>query len=483
MPRWPAFIGGSYPAASHVQDSERTVNLYVERMQVEGGKNTSALYPTPGFRAWSSGVTDVGSRGIAVANGRFFAVIGAGLWEFSSTGVGTRRGTVAQDGNPAQLVFNGVVGGQLGIVSGGAVYSFELATNVLTPTSLTAGYTHLAYADGFGLAFNPTTGMVQLSALNDLSTFSGSDFFQRSKFPDPWQAMFVDPNGLIWLIGSETFEVWYNANPASTQPWAPLSGLFGRYGIAAAFAHGVGGAGNFWLSRSPEGGTTFVTSRGSEPAGVSTYAVNTAIANYRRTSRITDAEVLIYQDQGHTFPVVAFPSAMSTWAYDVEGQNWAERGQWSTATGSYGLWAPRVHADCFGKHLVGDRTTGTIWEMDTAIHTDVDGKGIRRLRRTQGLTNEHKRMPINRVELLMDVGVGTVSGQGSDPQALLRVSHDAGQTFGNERRASVGRIGKYRKRVYWDRLGCPEDAVLEVVWTDPAPTRVIDAWINNMEQP
>lgn len=487
MPAYPAFVGGTYPTSSLTADAERTVNLYVERMQAEGAKAPSALYGTPGFRAWST-VADVGGRALKAANGRMFGVMGGALYEWNSVGIATKRGTLLQDGNPAQIVFNGVVGGQLGIVSGGAVYAYTLATNTLTLTSLTAGYTHLVYASGYGLAFNPTTGRVQLSALNDLATYSGGDFFQRSTFPDPWQAMFDDPNGLIWLIGPETFEVWQFANPASSQPWAPLSGLYGRYGIVAPFAFSVTRKGNHWVAGSSEGGAEVVATRGGAPQAVSSYGINTAIANFRRAARISDAELFTYADQGHTFLNCAFPSGQGsiiespTLTYDIEGQSWASRGKWNSATSVYDLWAPRVHVDIFGKHLVGDRSTGTIWEMDTAFHTDVDGQGIRRLRQAPALTDEHKRVPIDQLELLMDVGVGSQSGQGADPQALLRLSQDGGQTFGNEHRAAVGMVGQYRQRVKWTRLGAPVDAVARVVWTDPAPTRVVGAWLNNQEK-
>src|SRR3990167_2332981 len=187
MPSWPGFIGGSYPGSSIVQDAERTINLYVEQMQGKGGKTAQALYPVPGYTAWSSGVTTTGTRAMTVANGRLFAVIGNTLWEFPSNGVAVSRGTVVQDGTPAQFAYNGVVANQLGICSGGAVYSFALATNTLSATALTAGYTHLAYSHGYGLAFNPTTGYVQLSDLNDMATYGLATFMQRSLFADPWQ--------------------------------------------------------------------------------------------------------------------------------------------------------------------------------------------------------------------------------------------------------------------------------------------------------
>lgn len=480
MPKWPGFVGGSNTTQSLIADAERTVNFYVERIESKAAPNEAALLPTPGFQSWSS-VADVGARGAFVANGRLFYVIGAGLYEFDSNGVSTKRGTVAIDANPAQMAYNGIVGGQLGVASGGNVYTLTLGTNAFAGPFLGGKATMLSYADGYGLGFDAATGRVYLSALNDFTTWDLATFFQRSKFPDPAMAMFVDPNGLIWHIGPETFEVRYNTG-TGTQPWAPLSGLVGRVGIAAPFAFGVSGAGMLWLARSPEGGAGIVKTSGSVPTAAGTYAVNTAIAGYLRSGRISDAELLMYHDQGHTFVNVGFPTANRTWTLDSESSSWAERGKWNSLRGDYDLWAPRVHADCFGLHLVGDRSTGKIWSMDTSFATETDGTGIRRLRRTPGLMHEHQRIPFDQLELLMDVGLGTVSGQGSNPMVMLRVSQDGGRTFGNERQASIGKIGEFRKRVTWNRLGISPDTVVEVTCSDPSPVRIIDAFLNNAEK-
>lgn len=482
MSRWTGFVGGSHTSQSLIASCERTVNLYVETLG-RNAKAEAALFQTPGFQAWQT-VADIDGRGAVVANGRLFWVIGGGFYEFSSTGVATKHGTVAQDANPAQLIYNGVVGGQVGICSGGSVYSFNLATNTLSAALLTGGYTHLAYAKAYGLALNPTTGKVNLSGLNDLSTWSAGTFFRRSDFPDPWQTMFSDPNGLIWLIGTENFDVWSLANPSSTQPWAPLSGLCGRFGIVAPFAYGVTKAGICWVSTSSDGGADVVATKGGEPDTVSAPSVATAIASYARSSRITDAEIMPYHEEGHTFMNLSFPSAGvtgRTWALDMASRDWAERGQWMSAQSDYGVWAPRTHISAFGKHLVGDRTTGTIWVMDNTYTTDVDGLPIRRLRRAPALTDEHKRHPIDRLEILMDVGV---AGQNVNPLATMRVSLDGGRTFGNEHQASYGRVGQYGQSVYWNRLGVGklQDATVEVVWSSDAPVRVVDAWLSNAEQ-
>lgn len=482
--RFPGFIGGSNTSQSLTADSERTVNLYVEKLGSEAAANGSALFPAPGFRKWTpaSAVADVGGRSLTFVGGRMFAVVGAGFYEFDVNGTPTRRGTVALDANPAQIVYNGIVGGQLGIVSGGSVYNYNLTTNVLSAAVLAGGYTHLAYAAGFGLALNPTTGKVNVSALNDFTTWPAGVFFQRSLFADPYQAMWVDANNLVWLVGTDSFEVRYNDNTGADQPFAPLSGLVGRYGIVAPFAFGLSGIGNFWLAKNPEGIGEFIVTNGSAPSSIGTYAFATAVAAMLRAgNKIDDAEVLVYQQELHPFANIAFPSAPSTWTVDAKEQSWAERGKWNPMLGRYDLWAPRVHCVAFGKHLVADRTTGVIYEMDTTIATETDGTGIRRLRRAPLPYNEHKRTPIDSLELLMDVGLGVASGQGSNPQALLRVSNDAGRTWGNSRQATVGKIGEYGKRCMWNRLGNLTAGVVELTYSEPTPFRVVDAFVNNQE--
>lgn len=457
------------------------MNLYVEQNQEQGAENAEMLCPTPGFRTWAT-VTDINDRGAVNSAGRMFRVIGAGFYEFFADATFTKWGTVAQDANPAQLVFDSVLGNQIGVCSGGNVYVFNLTTNVLSAAIIGPGFTHLAYAAGFGLAFNPTNGQTRLSNLFDLTVWDAGTFFRRSLFADQALTMFVDANNLVWIIGTDTFEVRYNTGVGS-QPFSPLEGLVGRFGIAAPFAFGLTGNQNFWLSRNAEGVGQFVATRGSIPTPVSTYGVNTAIAGYLRSSTISDAEVLTYQQQGHTWPVLSFPSPKKTWAYDVEGQGWAERGKWNPVTGMFELWTPRTHSFSFGKHLVGDRTTGNLYEMDTTFTTEGDGTGIVRERIAPLLTNEHKRTPIDSLELLMDPGVGTASGAGSNPQATLSMSDDSGHVYGNQRMASMGRIGNFRKRIYWTRLGAPPSAVAKVRYSDPSsPSSIVDCWLNNAEQ-
>jgi hypothetical protein len=106
---------------------------------------------------------------------------------------------------------------------------------------------------------------------------------------------------------------------------------------------------------------------------------------------------------------------------------WHERGVWDDEAGAFDVWAPRSHCYGFGQHLIGDRTTGQICTMDISYTAECNGTTIRRLRipppmfRAPGV----RRMFVSRMELVMETGLGTSTGQGSDPQVMLRSSTNA----------------------------------------------------------
>jgi hypothetical protein len=480
MPAWPGFIGGAAPSQSVQANCEDLVNMYVERLP-QNLKSPGVLVSTPGFQRWTaaSAVADVGGRGSLNAAGRFLAVIGGGFYEFDVNGTPTKRGTVTLDANPAQLVFNGVVGGQVLISAGANAYCFTLATNAFAQV-LSGTATQIAYSQGYFLAFDKNTGRTALSALNDGTSWPGATFFQRSLLADPMQAMFVDGNGLVWSVGTESFDVRYNSG-VGTVPFVPLSGMVGQYGIASSFAFALVGSIPYWLSQTKEGAGLMVQATGSGVQVISPYAVANAVSTYARTSRIDDAELLGYQDQGHTFLNISFPSAGATWSLDVESKIWARRGRWNAVAGRYDVWSPRAHANVFGKHLITDRATGQVSLMDPTLATEIDGTGIRRVRVAPALFKDDARLPLDQLLLLVDGGVGLPFGQGSNPLVMLRQSQNGGKTYGNQRIAGLGRQGEWGRRVYWNRLGTSANRAIEVSCSEPVPFRIVNALVNPTE--
>jgi hypothetical protein len=236
-----------------------------------------------------------------------------------------------------------------------------------------------------------------------------------------------------------------------------------------------------------------VEADGFEPRVVSTHAVENHINSY---ARIDNAQADVYSDRGHTFYVLSFPNGKISWTYDLATRLWHERGTWIAEDNEYIAWRPRWHALAFGEHRILDSETGEIYRMGSTLTAgavksveqlrrragdppqySIDSRPIRRLRRSPAIQNEHGRVFYSAFELDMESGVAESTGQGSNPQVMLRISDDGGRTWGNEHWTSAGKIGEYTKRVRWNRLGTARRRVFEVSVTDPVPWALTDAYV------
>jgi len=220
-----------------------------------------------------------------------------------------------------------------------------------------------------------------------------------------------------------------------------------------------------------------VQTRGYQPQPISNKALETEISNYARTSTITDAEGWTYQQEGHQFYVLNFPSVPATWAFDTSTSMWSRRGTWNPEVNDFDVWSPRTHTYAFGRHLVGDRTSGRLSVLDVTFGTESNGDAIRRVLVPAPLwcdPNE-QRLYMSRFEVILQNGLGTQTGQGSAPVAMLETSHDA-VTWSNQRTCSAGRAGQYMNRVFWLRNGASTLLwVPRLTVSDPIPWRVIGA--------
>jgi hypothetical protein len=92
--------------------------------------------------------------------------------------------------------------------------------------------------------------------------------------------------------------------------------------------------------------------------------------------------------------------------------------------------------------------------------------------------NNLKRSAQHSLQLDCESGTGLVTGQGSNPEIMLRWSDDGGHTWSNEHWSPMGKIGEYFKRVFWRRLGMTlklRDRVYEVSGTDPVKMVIVGA--------
>lgn len=475
------FVGPSYTSQSPNADAEKLVNWYPEVIESDGGKARVVYYPCPGIEQYAS--TGTGAvRCQFEQNGRAFAVMGDRLQEINHDGSLTDRGFLVNDGKPATICSSGTRspvqfppgGTQLFITSGLNGYVFDLVDNSLTPITDDAFPTGAAvmglFSDGFFIVLVAESSIFMISALNNALEWNGSDFGRRTSTSDRLVAI-VAVRRELWLLGEQTIEVWYNSGAANF-PFQPFPGKVMNIGCEATFSVVVVDSDQILFVGARNGGGMIYRVT-DNPERISTHYIERMLQSYPTTH---DAVAYSYQDQGHVFYVLTFPTANATWVYDVLTGLWHERGTWNEETAEFDAIRARHHCFAFNQHLVGDGGVGTIYRQAVAIPTD-DGAPIVRLRRAPHVSEEMKWFFYQGAQLDLETGLAFPSGNGSHPEIMLRWSDDGGHVWSPYIRSTSGLAGQYRMRAMWQRLGRSRDRVFEISVSDGIPWRVLDFYL------
>jgi hypothetical protein len=201
--------------------------------------------------------------------------------------------------------------------------------------------------------------------------------------------------------------------------------------------------------------------------------VEFAIRSY---ATISDAISYTYQDEGHSFYVLVFPSANATWVFDAATNLWHERAYRNTISGDLERHRSNCHVYFDRQHIVGDYRNGRLYELDLDTYSD-NGDPLLALRACRHASDKDDlaNMFHHRLQIDIEAGVGLITGQGSDPQFMLRWSYDGGHTWSNYHYRGMGKIGEYSRRALWNRLGKSRDRIYEATISDPVKRVIVGA--------
>jgi hypothetical protein len=104
-------------------------------------------------------------------------------------------------------------------------------------------------------------------------------------------------------------------------------------------------------------------------------------------------------------------------------------------------------------------------------------RSVRRMRQSPHLSDEQAWLFFTQFQLDLEVGLGLTDGQGLDPQVMLQWSNDSGHTWSEEVWVSAGRLGQYKFRAIWRRLGRGRQRTWRIVVADPIAWRLLDAFV------
>lgn len=472
------FIGQAYTLPSVNAACQRCLNMYMEGVPGET-KGKVILKKRSGLKLFTT-VTGANRKIYSTSKDRLFSVNGNKLTEITASGARIERGTIATSGGNVSIQDNG---NQMAIVDGSAGYVFDLVANVLTAISAIAypdDATQVTYQDGFIIVNNPSSdpsGNFNISGIRDALSWSALDFGNAEASPDIISAL-TSTGQVLWLLGPTSIEAWYNSGAADF-PFQRISGAHFDIGIFAPFSLAKMDSNIFWLGSDQQGFGQIFTNNGYTPTRISTHAIEQEIVKY---PTIEDALGFTMQEGGHSYYVITFQAASKTWAYDVTTQSWFEWAYTNYTNNTETQYKGSSQAFFKGKNYVADSVSGDIFEVDPETLTD-NGNKIKILRNSPHIWNGLDRIFYNAFQVDMETGIGLTNGQGNNPQAMLRWSDDGGHVWSNQMFESAGKIGEYKKRVKFNRLGQARDRVWEFTMTDPVKITLLNAHVKVGDNP
>ena len=496
-------LGSAYVARSINAADNRMINLFPEIIP-EGGKEPAFLNRAPGLK-FEVAVGAGPIRGMWQFNNALYVVSRDQLYKVDSGYNVTLLGAVANTSGPVSMADNG---NQLFIACNGPSYIYNSTTNILAriTDSDFPGAVTVSYLDGYFVFNEPNSQKIWVTSLLDGSSIDPLDFASAEGSPDGVVGIIADHRE-IWVFGTNSVEVWYDSGNADF-PLSRIQGAFNELGCAAPYSIAKMDNGLFWLGKDARGQGIVYRANGYTGQRISTHAVEWQIQQY---ANMSDAIGYTYQQDGHSFYVLIFPQANTTWVYDVATQAWHERAGF--ANGQFTRHRSNCQAFFNGEVLVGDYENGNIYSFDLDDYSDNGSiqKWLRSWRALPTGQNTLKRTAQHSLQLDLETGVGlngfptaqdiylqtesddflmteddnyliaeqqTVAVQGSDPQVMLRWSDDGGHTWSSEHWVSIGKIGEFYRRAIWRRLGMTmklRDRVYELSGTDPVKISIVGA--------
>lgn len=493
-------LGSAYTARSVNAADNRMVNLFPEIIP-EGGKTPAFLNRAPGLKLeFAVGTGPV--RGLWTFGGYAYVVSGNTLYKVDSQYNITTIGLVANDG-PVSMTDDGT---HLFIACNGPSFVYNattLAYGQITDPDFPGALT-VSYLNGYFVFIQPDSQLVWVTQLLDPTSIDPLDFASAEGSPDLLVSSITD-HSEVWLFGTNSVEVWYNSG-AVDFPLQRIQGAFNEIGCAATYSVAKLDNGLFWLGADARGRGIVYRSNGYTGQRISTHAVEWQIQQY---GDISDAIAYTYQQDGHAFYVLTFPTANATWVYDVATQAWHERASYTN--GDFGRHRSNCQMAFNNEIMVGDYQNGNIYSFDLTVYTDHNRvqKWLRSWRALPTGQNNLKRTAQHSLQIDAETGVGLpgiteVPGHiykspfiivGDfyindeviivpevdnfvQPKVMLRWSDDGGHTWSNEHWRSMGGVGEYGQRVIWRRLGMTgklRDRVYELSGTDPVKIAITGA--------
>lgn len=483
------FIGSAYVEARGTNFADaQMINLYPEFAEGPGAKDQGVLYQTPGL-ILDSPVGNGPIRGTGVLQGVMYVLSGATIYPViqsttsNATTIGAPIGNIGTGAGRVSFVtglnqmalFDGTAGYLISASASGQIGT--LSTIALPFQNPVMG----TYQDGFGLAFPANSNQIWQSNGLDLSTWQGLAFSTADANAENIVAI-ANIHREVWVFKSTTTEVWDDVG-TNNFAFQRNSGVYVEVGCAAPWSVAQAGEFLIFLAQTKMGNIRVCMMEGYRPVFISTASVE---QQFDAGAQLGDAFAYTYEQKGHVFYVLTFPTLNQTWVYDLSESMKVGRPIWHRRASFSGGVFNRELVNCFqfynGYWWVGDYQNGNLYNLadDWPLDNGAARKWLRSWRALPKPTDAPVTFHSLRIDMQTGMPLNTNGPYADNPQVVLRWSDDGGHTWSQPRLGSVGALGKTAQRVKFNRLGATRrnhglDRIFELSGTDPFYASLVGA--------
>jgi hypothetical protein len=400
------------------------VNMFVEVAQTE--PKGVALISRPPLAQLRASVGTGVTRGIykkdGVLDGDEFKVVGSQLFR-NNTLVGsiTGSGFVSMAGNEIGLAI--CAGADIHFYNGTALGVADFPDDADVAKVIATGGRFIALRKDTGKFY--WTDVLDNALVGGILTFGGLAFATAENQPDSLNDICV-VDDKVALGGSECVEFWTRTGDDDL-PYSPIEGMIYEKGVRA-----TGCLLNFDNTAVFISGDNIVYRASNVPERISDTGIEERIAGS------ATCEMFTWFFEGHEILSIRLDS--ETVNYDANGGQWCE-----FATYGQDNWA----ASCAAKGpIFGSGIDGRTLEFGDYDDGELGSQLERRFR--AGMPLDGGALRVDNIRLRCNAGQGAL---GVEPVIEMRVSRDAGMTWGNWKPVKLGTQGKYRTLPEWRALG------------------------------
>jgi len=440
LPRLPLSMALESRSASTNKDA-RLVNAYIETLP----DGTEEVVSRPGTVTFGATGAAAAASGLIGFNEKLYAVQAGNIYEMSSLGVPTLKGTTGTgqlsfsrtSQVPYLFMHNGSVGtvlnGSSGAVSAVSDTDFPPAQTPALPLASGA-----VYLDDMVFVMT-TSGRIYNSAIEDPTTWGALDYISKISEPDGGVAIVKHLNFIV-AFGDWSGEFFFNAGVATGSPLERSASYKMDIGCASGPSAIEVEQTVVWVGQAREEGRSVYMLEGVSPVRIS----NPPVERFLDASTLASVEANAIKIAGHVFYILTLNDLNITLVCDISEKRWY---QWSTLSESSDIeWQYSQIAALNGTTYALDRATGEIDTIETTAHTDNGASIPFRVVTYKADLKDNKTKFFHHAEIIGNRSAATVQVRYSDDDYATWST--ARSISINQERPVLRQLGQARRRAW-----------------------------------